>query len=42
MRALQKRMLRKIELKREEVAGNWRKLHIDEIHDLYPHQIFLG
>jgi hypothetical protein len=30
------RVLRRIlELKREEVTGEWRKLHNEELHDLY-------
>jgi hypothetical protein len=28
--------------KREEVAGGWRRLHNEELHDLFAHQIFLG
>jgi hypothetical protein len=35
LRVFENRMLRKIfELKREE-DGSWRKLHNDELHDLY-------
>ena len=33
---LKNRVLRKIFVsKREEVTRNWRKLHTDELHDLY-------
>jgi hypothetical protein len=33
---LRNRVLRKIFVsKREEVTRNWRKLHKDELHDLY-------
>jgi hypothetical protein len=28
--------------KREEVTGNWRKLHIEELNDSYPQQILFG
>jgi hypothetical protein len=27
---------------REEVAGGWRRLHDEELHNLYVHQILLG
>jgi hypothetical protein len=31
------RVLRRIfEPKRDEVTGEWRKLHIEELHDLFP------
>jgi hypothetical protein len=30
------RELSKIEPKREEVTGDWRKLHDEELHNLYP------
>jgi hypothetical protein len=31
------RILRRIfGLKRDEVIGGWRKLHSEELHDLYP------
>jgi hypothetical protein len=30
-------VLRRIfQLKREEVAGNWRRLHNEELYNLYP------
>jgi hypothetical protein len=36
LRAFEKRVLRKIfETKREEVSGDWRKLHNEELHNLY-------
>jgi len=28
--------------KRDEVTGEWRKLHNEELNDLYPHQILCG
>jgi len=28
--------------KREEVTGEWRRLHDEEINDLYAHKILLG
>jgi hypothetical protein len=35
LRMSENRVLRKIfELKREEVLGDWRKLHNEELHDL--------
>jgi hypothetical protein len=36
LRLFENRVLRKIfEPKRDEVTGEWRKLHIEELHDLY-------
>jgi hypothetical protein len=36
LRVLQKRVLRRIfGLKRDEVIGDWRKLHNVELHNLY-------
>jgi hypothetical protein len=36
LRVLENRVLRRIsELKRDEVMGGWRKLHNEELHDLY-------
>jgi hypothetical protein len=33
---VENRVLRRIfELKRDEVMGEWRKLHNEELHDLY-------
>jgi hypothetical protein len=36
LRVCEKRVLRRIfGLKRDEVRGGWRKLHNEEMHDLY-------
>jgi hypothetical protein len=36
LRVLENRMLRRIFVpKRDEVTGEWRKLHNEELHDLY-------
>jgi hypothetical protein len=36
MRVFENRMLRRIfEPKRDEVTGGWRKLHNEELHNLY-------
>ena len=36
LRVLEKRVLRRIfELKRNEVLGEWVKLHVEELNDLY-------
>jgi hypothetical protein len=35
LRAFENRLLRKIELKRDEVVGGWRKLHNEKLHNLY-------
>jgi len=36
MRVFEKRMLKRIfGLKMEEVAGDWRRLHNEELHNLY-------
>jgi hypothetical protein len=36
MRVFENRVLRRIfELKKEKVAGGWRRLHIEELHNLY-------
>jgi hypothetical protein len=36
LKGFQNRVLRRIfEPKRDEVAGGWRKLHNEELHDLY-------
>jgi hypothetical protein len=37
LRVFENRVLRRIfGLKRDEVTGEWRKLHNKELHDLYP------
>jgi hypothetical protein len=37
LRVLENRVLRRIfGLKRDEVTGEWRKLHNEELRDLYP------
>jgi hypothetical protein len=35
LRVFDNRMLRIFGLKRDEVTGGWRKLHNEELHDLY-------
>jgi hypothetical protein len=36
LRVIENRMLRRIfGPKRDEVTGGWRKLHIEELHDLF-------
>jgi hypothetical protein len=35
LRVLENRVLRIFEPKRDEVTGEWRKLHNKELHDLY-------
>jgi hypothetical protein len=42
LRVFENRVLRRIfELKRVEVAGGWRKLHNEELHDLYSSPIVI-
>jgi hypothetical protein len=37
LRVFENRVLRRIfGLKRDEVTGGWRKLHNEELHNLYP------
>jgi hypothetical protein len=37
LRVLENGVLRRIfGLKRDEVTGDWRKLHNEELHNLYP------
>jgi hypothetical protein len=37
LRLFENRVLRRIfRPKREEVAGGWRRLHNEELHNLYP------
>jgi hypothetical protein len=43
LRAFESRVLRRIlEPKRDEVTGEWRKSHSEELHILYSSQILLG
>jgi len=43
MRVFEKRVLRRVfGLKRDEVTGEWRKLHNEELNVLYPHPILCG
>jgi hypothetical protein len=40
LRMFENRMLRRIfGLKRDEVTGGWRKLHNEELHNLYSLQV---
>jgi hypothetical protein len=36
MRVFENRVLRIFGPKRDEVTGGWRKLHNEELHNLYP------
>jgi hypothetical protein len=43
LRVFENRVLRRIfRLKRDEVTGEWRKLHNKELHDLYPSPSIIG
>jgi hypothetical protein len=43
LRVFEYRLLRKIlGPERDEVAGEWRKLHNEELNDLYCHKILFG
>ena len=43
LRMFEYRVLRRIfGSKRDEVTGEWRKLHNEELNYLIPHQIFFG
>jgi hypothetical protein len=43
LRVFENRVLRRIfGPKRDEVIGEWRKLHNEELHNLYSSQISLG
>jgi hypothetical protein len=43
LRVSENRVLRRLFWqKRDEVTGEWRKLHNEELNDLYPHPIFFG
>jgi len=35
LRVLENRVLRIFGLKREETAGNWRRMHNEELHNLH-------
>jgi len=43
LRVFENRLLRRVfGHKRDEVTGDWRKLHNEELNVLYPHPIFFG
>jgi hypothetical protein len=43
LRVFENRVLRRIfEPKRDEVTGQWRKLHSGELHKFTHHQMLLG
>jgi hypothetical protein len=45
LRVFESRVLRRIQVfgpKRDEVTGEWRKLHNEELNDLYSQPIFFG
>jgi hypothetical protein len=43
LRMFENRVLRGIFVsKRDEVTGEWRKLHNEELHDCTPHPILCG
>jgi len=43
LRVFENRVLRRIfGPKRDKVTGEWRKLHTDELNDLYSHQVSFG
>jgi hypothetical protein len=43
LRVFENRVLRRIfEQKGDEVMGGWRKLHNEELHDLYSSQTIIG
>ena len=43
LRVFEKRVLRKMfEPKRDEVTGEWKRLHNKELNDLYSSQIYSG
>jgi hypothetical protein len=35
LRVFESKVLRRFKPKRDEVVGGWRKLHYEELHDLY-------
>jgi hypothetical protein len=43
LRVFENRVLRRVfGPKRDEVTGEWRKLHNEELNDLYPYPILCG
>jgi hypothetical protein len=42
LRDFENRVLRRIFGPKREEDGSWRKLHNDELHNLFLHQILLG
>jgi len=43
VQVFQNRVLRRIPgTEREEMAEGWRRLHNEELHNMYGHQILLG
>jgi hypothetical protein len=43
LRVFENRVLRRMfGPKRYEVTGEWRKLHYEELNDLYPHPLLSG
>jgi hypothetical protein len=42
LRVFENRVLRIFGLKREEVTGGWRKLHNEELRNLYPSSSIIG
>jgi len=43
LRVFENRVLRRIfGLKRDKVAGEWRRLRNEELNELYPHKILFG
>jgi len=43
LRVFEYRVLRRVfGPKRDDVTGEWRTLHNEEVNDLYPHPIFFG
>jgi hypothetical protein len=42
LRMFENRVLRIFGSKRDEVTGEWRKLHNEELHDLYSSSTIVG